>query len=227
VGWLALCLAGAANAHAFKIVGAPDQVAQIERSLSACQTLTPVLDGLAQSGRLRQIRIADAAEVGKAGPFRATASADEIIFTADWLAEQAVPAFDVRGPNDILPDNLCFGIGHLADHLKNAGPLSPAAAGNPAAWAAQRLRAESLAYLHGWSYVLAAAQAKNDGRPLNAKQAVTLMLNLRYRYAFLGALSANASPKLEIHDDGAIPETENNIAAVSAVVGNASVPDLE
>ncbi|WP_454887271.1 hypothetical protein [Sphingomonas oryzagri] len=157
-------LPAAANAHNFKIIGDEDQTKQIEQSLSSCPSLTSKLDGLAKMGGFRQIRVTTSDETKRSGPFLAIASTSEISVAADWLLQQRVPYFDVRHQGEILPDNLCFDLGHLADHVANPVTQTPSALGLMA-MVEERLRAESKAYLRAWPYVLEAASRQNGGKP--------------------------------------------------------------
>lgn len=222
---LALSFSTAAQPHDFKIIGNSDQTQQIEQSLAACPSLGATLDGLTKSVGFQQIRVTTSDETKRSGPFLAAVSGSEIIVAADWLAQQNQPYFDVRHEGEILPDNLCFDFGHLSDHV--AHPVSPPTGPDINAWVKERLNAESRAFLRGWPFVLEAARAKNSGRPLSQAQIGDLLINLRYRFAFLQALAPNVTLKLSITADGSIPETDANIAAIAAVLSRSSIADLQ
>ncbi len=222
---LALSLSTTAQSHAFKIIGNSDQTQQIDKSLAACQNLGATLDRLARSAGFEQIRVTTSVETKRTGPFLAAVSGSEIIVAADWLTLQSQPYSDVRREGEILPDNLCFDFGHLSDHI--AHPISPPTGTDVNAWLKERMNAESRAFLRGWPFVLEAARAKNNGKPLGPAQIGGLLINLRYRFAFLQAMAPNSSPKLSILSDGSIPETDANVAAVSAALSHSTIADLQ
>ena len=223
--WVTLLLATSARA-AVSISAAGDQSTQIQQSLASCPSLRTSLDGLASSGKLTRIRVTTQEETRRSGPFSAVATNGEILVTSDWLEAQRHPYSDVRKEGEILPDNLCFGLGHLADHM-TAEAAPPVTAQNIASVIQGRLNKEARAYIHGWAYVLEAATAKNGGAPLSAAQIGDLLLNLRYRFAFLQAMDSRATPRLTILAGGVIPDTEQNVAAVSAALSHSTVADIQ
>ena len=216
-----------AQARDFKIVGNADQTLQIEQSLAVCPSLDTKFNSLVKSAGFQQIRVTTPDETKRVGPFLAAISGNEIIVTADWLAQQSVPYFDVRHAGEILPDNLCFDLGHLSDHVAHPEALTPRGLANMQTWLTERLKAESRACIRGWPFVLEAARVKNGERPLTGAQIGNLIINLRYRFAFVQAIAATANPKLVILPNGDIPETDANIAAIGAVLSHSSVADLE
>jgi hypothetical protein len=225
---LTFALSFSANAQArdFKIVGNTEQTQQIEQSLAACPSLGERLDALSKSAGFQQIRVSTADETKKTGPFLAVAAGNEIIVADSWLALQNQPYFDVRHAGEILPDNLCFDLGHLSDHIAHPAPMSPSGT-DLKSWVDQRLKAESLAFIRGWPFVLEAARAKNNGQPLTPAQFADLLLNLRYRFAFLQAMKSQTAPRLSILPDGSIPETDANVAAIQAALSHSSIADLQ
>jgi hypothetical protein len=229
---LALSLPTIAQASDFKIVGNVDEISQIQQSLAACQSLDDKLDRLEKSGKFHRIRVTTEDETKQKGPFLAAVSGKDIIITADWLAQQSKPYFDVRYNGEMLPDNLCFALGHLSDHLEN--PISPPRAidfqigleEQAKAWLEERLKAESRAYLRAWPFVLEAALVKN-GRPLDIRQSTHLVLNLRYRFAFFEAMDPKANPRLFLSAEGNIPETDANVASIALILSRSTIADLE
>ena len=234
--WLGKCIAllaafaadgfAYAAVHRFKIVGTSNQAQQIEQSLAACPSLAKTLDDLTRSAGLTQIRITTSDETKKIGPFLAAVSGDEILLAADWLELQKQPFFDVRRAGEILPDNLCFDLGHLADHVANP-PVPPGRGGDIQTYVDKRIKVEARAFLRAWPYVIEAARIKNAGKALNGQQVAELLLNLRYRFAFMRALDAKDGQKITILADGSIPETEESVAAIAAAISHSSIADLQ
>lgn len=216
--------AGAQAASDPVILGGPAQAEQIRRSVAACPSLATTLSALKRSGKFRQIRVSTEEETGRHGPFRAIAAGDEIILADTWLEAQNVPFFDVRTEGEILPDNLCFGLGHLSEHL--ASPVSTAAESMDS-YVAARLMAESKAFVRGWSYVVEAARIQNKGKTITPAQVAGLLMNLRYRFAFMRAMEPEEGLKLSFLADGGIADTDANLAAIKAALEHASIADLQ
>src|ERR1700761_2456358 len=117
-----MVVASPAFADQIAVVGTPDQQQQVQASLQACPSLKTSLEKAATSGLFTDIRIVPRSEVRAIGPFEAAVRGHEIVLTPQWLAVQNVPYFDVRTEGEILPDNLCLGLGHLAEHIANPMP---------------------------------------------------------------------------------------------------------
>jgi hypothetical protein len=223
---LALVMTSSAQAHDFKIVGNSDQVRQIEQSLSNCPSLSTTLDGLTKSANFQQIRVTTPDETKSKGPFLAEVAGNEIVVADTWLSQQNTPIYDVRQAGEILPDNLCFDLGHLSDHIAHPSSMTPTGP-DMGAWVDARLKAESLAFIRAWPFVLEAARAKNNGKQLSVAQLGALFINLRYRFVFLKAMAPSATPKLTVLPDGSIPETDANVAAIQAVLAHSPIADLQ
>jgi hypothetical protein len=215
-----------AGALEYGIAGSAEQQQQLKQSLSSCPSLAVTLDRLAKDGAFTGIRVETSEQTHRAGPFQAAVSGKEIVLTAQWLAAQSQPYFDVRIQNEILPDNLCFGLGHLADHL--AHPTAPpSGSASMQEWLNAKLASEASAFIKGWSYVREAALAKNGGKSFTVAQSGSLMLNLRYRFAFIKAWDKGANPRLVILPDASIPPDRNNISAIVEALKTSTIADLQ
>jgi len=217
-------LSGSTQAHDFSIIGNSVEITQIEDSFKECPSLSQKLDSLRRSGQFEQIRISDPTEIKRLGPFEAAVSDREILITPAWLSAQRLPYSDIRHQDTILPDNLCFGFGHLASHLEYPPPSRSA---DMATWVHERLTLESQAYLRAWAYVLDAAVRRNLNRPLTGRQFSDLLLNLRYRFAILGALNVDGNSRLRPLRDGNISLSPDNIDAIVKSLSHSKIADLE
>jgi hypothetical protein len=90
-------------------------------------------------------------------------------------------------PDDILPNNTTFVLGHLAFHL-NAGAVKPREFPNLNDYVTAMLDQEARAFIRSWNDALDAAVQQNNGKSLSPQQVAYFMLNMRYRFAFLTAL---------------------------------------
>lgn len=223
------------QARDFKIIGNMVQIQLIKNSLSACPSLEKSLRALAKSKKFEGFRVTTSEEVGKIGPYSAAIANNEIIFTDDWLTQQGRPFSDIRFVDGVPPDNLCFALGHLAYHVANPFPL-PRKEDIPddgdvtellTKHLAERLKAEAIAFLRAWPYVLEAARSKSHGASYDLQQLINLMFNLRYRFVFIGAIRPHSQSNFQILSNGDIPETEDNIAAIVAILKTSTMPDIQ
>jgi hypothetical protein len=166
---LFMVLASPVFADQVAVAGTTDQQLQVQASLDAYPALKADLQKAAASGLFSDIRIVPRGEVRASGPFEAAVCGREIILTPEWLASQKVPYFDVRTKGEILPDNLCVGLGHLAEHIINPMP-GPKSTSDFMGWLHAKLTSEARAFLVGWGYVHEAALAKMHGNPLTGRQ---------------------------------------------------------
>jgi hypothetical protein len=86
---------------------------------------------------------------------------------------------------------------------------------------------DAAATIQGWNDTVDAAQHQNGGRPLTARQAASLLMNLQYRGALIKAMQAPADSKLLMANDGRIEMTPANVAAMSKALSTSSVFDVQ
>lgn len=149
-------------------------------------------------------------------PHSAWVHGTTMVLHADFLkAQHANRLFDVVHPDDILPGNTVFCLGHLAYHLAIDAPASPGA--NMEIFI-RRLEREAGAFLQGWNNVVDAAVHANGGKPLSKHPGARLMLNMRYRFALM---------KLGISENGFIEASPGNIETIVATLRTSPVADIE
>jgi len=146
-----------------------------------------------------------------------------MIFSAEFLgAQKGNRLFDVVYPDDILPNNTVFALGHLAYHLE-APPIDPR---NPQAYVLRKLVEEAYAFAQGWNDVVDAATRQNGGHQLSKRQVAQLLMNMRYRFAFLTAIQQKPQ-KLELSDDGRVEVNSANMSAIATALANSKITDIE
>lgn len=74
--------------------------------------------------------------------------------------------------------------------------------------------------------VLKTAQLKNNAQPLSPRQIAQLLMNLRYRFALMGALDQKENP-LTFLLSGEIETDDRNIQAIAATLKRSRVTDLQ
>ena len=200
---------------------------QVADAVKASPHLTEQLNTLASSGKLTEIVVltpATAAAAPKPGPFSAWTQGTTILFT-ETLLDQLTRnrEFDVVRPDDVLPNNTTFVLAHLAYHLNT--PIPSAKAVGVDAYVAAMLDTEARAYIQSWNDTLDAAAQQNGAR-LTPQQIATLMLNLRYRFAFYKALN-HPTDKIRIEMSGVIEENDGNARAIVTALKTSSVADIQ
>lgn len=208
-----------------------DQYRQIDEAVKASRDLIEQLNGLAVSGKLTEIVVlnsAAASNAPKPGPFSAWTTGSSIVFSEALLSQLTKNReYDVVYPDDILPNNTTFVLGHLALHL-SAGKI-PVKAGGPLPvndYIAAMLDQEARAYIQAWNDALGAAVQQNSGKPLTPRQIANLMFNMRYRFAFLTALR-QPTDKIHLEQNGVIEQSESNAKAIASALKNSSVADIQ
>lgn len=216
-----------------------DQAAQIAGAIQASPRLAATCNTLAGDGKLVAIVVytpgKDAAK--PKGPFQAWTENGTIMISAPLLLElRKSRLYDVVTPDDVLPNNTAFVLGHLAYHLQH--PVAPVTAPKFAPgqahdytqtiqeYQANRMNAESNAFIEGWNVAVDAATSANEGRPLKGNQVVSLLMNLRYRFGFIGGLQQTEN-KLQIKEGGWIVPDEANVKVFGAVLAKSRVADID
>lgn len=225
----------------------PDQVARLREAIASSPALEAQLNALAASGMLTRFAVGVTPEqVPRRGPFSAWIQDSTWAFSDEFIGKHGKQRlFDVVQPDDILPDNLVFALGHMAYGAKVAKELATeeaslqatykeqAASGNHDATAlikqsvALHINNDAAATIQGWNDTVDAAQHENGGKPLTARQAASLMMNLQYRGALIKAMQAPGDGKMQIGNDGRIDMTPANIAAVANALSTSSVFDVQ
>lgn len=241
---LAACMAAspvqasvnAALGHALEQLGAdghPAQAARLRAAIESSPALETQMNALAASGRLTHFAMGeDASLPPKVGPFSARVHGTTWAFHADFVDKHGKQRlFDVVQPDDFLPDNLVFAVGHLAYKAEKAdeADMSPASMKGKSMqqWMAERMNSDATATLQGWNDTVDAAQRENGGRPLSARQAADLLMNLQYRGVLIKAMQATGDNKLQIANDGRVEMTSANVAAVAKALSNSAMFDVQ
>jgi len=216
----------------FKAQASADQQAQLSAALAASTALREQLIALARKGTLRAIRLGDPAgqDGAPGGPFGAYLKGSDIVLTAPLLeAERQNRLFDVVIKDEIWPNNLVFALGRLAYHAANPAGLHPEKGPNPPkdqdAYVAARILDVARADVQGWNDVVDAAKEANHGKRLTVPQIGSLLMNLRYRAAFLKAQDLPTA-SLDIPNTGIIAG-EANIAAIAGALRSLPLDDVE
>lgn len=208
-----------------------NDVARIEGAIHASPELLGQLNALASSDKLKSITVksGEVAAADNGASFGAAFDAEGILLAEVFLGEQSRMAYDVRIPNEILPNNTVFVLGHLAYHLRDAKYVEQAAhrAANEDAFMTEVMRNEAAAFIQGWNDVVDAATVANGNKPLSGGQAGELMINLLYRSAFIKAMNAKAGPKLDFSKGGYIEASDRNLDAMAAALRNKPLAGLQ
>lgn len=206
---------------------APADFDQISGAIAASGLLQQQINTLHETGRFSGFSVAPRArfEGRKAELFGGFTQGTRIVLTTEFLqALRASRLFDVVYSDDILPDNTVFAVAHLLHHLR--APLDPRDHPSRAAFVEAAMRSEAEAFIQGWNAMLQAAERKNDGKPLSPRQQGQLLMNARYRFAFIGAMSGG-SESLDFSPTGMLDVSERNVRVLVAALKNAAHADLE
>jgi hypothetical protein len=208
-----------------------DQYRQIDDAIKSSPSLIEELNRLAASGKLTGIVVLTSAATSNAptpGLFRAWATDTSIVFTGSLLSQLTNNReYDVVFPDDILPNNTTFVLGHLAFHL-DAGKIVTKK-GDEAHlndYIAATLNQEARAYIHAWNDALEAAVQQNNDKPLSPRQIANFMFNLHYRFAFLKALR-QPTDKIHLEQNGVIDDDDSNVRAIVAALKDSPIADIQ
>ena len=208
-----------------------DQYRQIDGAVKSSPHLIDQLNGLAASGKLTEVAVltsAEASNAPKPGPFSAWTTGTSMVFTENLLSQLTKNReYDVVYPDDILPNNTTFVLGHLAFHL-NAGKVivKTGDVSQLNDYIAAMLDQEAKAYIQAWNDALEAAVRQNNDKPLTPRQVANFMLNLHYRFVFLKALR-QPTGTLKLQESGDIEESESNVKAIATALKSSSVADIQ
>lgn len=172
------------------------QYSQIKEAIDASPDLAKQLDELSRSGLLSGIKVLPERTTNL--PFDGYIEGSTITVTTALLAElRKSRIFDVVTPSDVLPNNTAFVLAHLAQHLRTASEMQRAlkTTPNPTLYTEIRLKDEAVAFIEGWNVVVDIA-TQGGTKQLSSAQIATLLMNTRYRFAFLGSkLSTSLRPR--------------------------------
>lgn len=225
----------------------PEQYRDFDQAIQASPALSAQLNELSGSGQLTRLSIAAPASAHEM--FRAKRDGSTWTFTPELVQQmEKTRIYDVVYPDDILPNNVVFVLGHLAFHASHAAALkasedtmkagwkTDAAAHQPGApldataniqkWTHLHLEDEAGAFVQGWNDVLDAALHQNHDAPLTMRQCATLLMNLRYRAVFFSAMKS-PDHKLVIADNGHIDANPSNLDAIANALGTMAVMDIQ
>jgi hypothetical protein len=188
--------------------------------------LTRQLNELIAAGKLTSIDIV-AKTAFKPGPFSSWIAGTRIQLTEDLLPHLLNDhPFDVIKAGDVFPNNTTFVLGHLAYHLAHNPRDLLGRQLSPEDFIRARIRNEAEAFIQGWNDTVDLAINVNGGKPLEPQQIVSMLMQLRYRFALLMALRQTEN-KLHISDSGMIEPTDANIASIAAVLEKSQLADIE
>lgn len=226
----------------------PEQLSQISGAIAASPALTEQLNDLASSRRVTEIRVIppEAIQQTRGIRFGASFNGTQFVLATNLLVElMKNRAYDAMKLNDVLPNNTTFVIGHLAFHAATSNDMARSdsdikrmieerskTAGQhdytDLLLLGQRTRIENEAsvFIQGWNYVVDAATQANGGKTLTAEQISTILLNLRYRFAFVKALQLKEDG-LQISNTGTVQMNERNTKAVAAALATSPMADIQ
>lgn len=206
---------------------APADLPQVSEAIAASGLVQQQLDELYRAGRFSGFSVAPRAsfEGRKAELFGGFTQETRIVLTTEYLqALQSSLLYDVVYDDDVAPDNTVFAIAHLLHHLRS--PLDPRAHSSRESFMEAALRSEAEAFIHGWNAMLQAAERKNGGNSLSPRQHGQLLMNARYRFAFIGAIKRDGAG-LEFSPKGTLAADERNLQAIVAALKDAAHADIE
>lgn len=209
-----------------------EQYQLISGAIDSSLALSTQMNELANAGLLTHLMV----ESPDTQIFGARIDGTSWLFTPAFLREQASKRlYDVVAPDDILPNNMVFALGHLAFHARNVkqfaanvDAIKKASTTNMAAalplLIQLRLQEEAQAFIQGWNDVIDAAVQQNHGVLLTGNQGGNLILNLRHRWLFLKVSEGGANL---FSVDGHIDPSAENIEAIVGVLHNSEVIDIQ
>lgn len=226
----------------------PEQLSQISSAIAASPALGEQLNALAASRKITEIRVVppEAIQAVRGVRFGASLNGTQLVLATSLLSELLKNRlYDVVKPNDMLPNNTTFVIGHLAFHAKTTDEMfkfdsdmkrmieeRSKTAGQhdytDLLLLGQRtqIENEASAFVQGWNYVVDAATQANGGKTLTAEQVSSLLLNLRYRFAITKALQIKDGG-IQISNTGMIQMNERNIKAIATALGTSPMADIQ
>lgn len=221
------------------IHASPDARAQIVDAIAAAPLLAQRIDALATHGRLQAIDVAEptsssvhgtgpfAAAEPVRGPFAAALDGPTTVLSSKLLPMLRTDRLvDAVSADDVLPNQTVFVLAHLAEHLQTPVSRAPQPGEDIGAYQARMIGGEAQAYIAAWNATIDEAVHRRGGEALSGPQVASLLLNCRYRFAYLTTGGKTAiGPRLS--PSGAIEPTPANIGAVSRTLMASSLADLE
>ena len=204
----------------FRLTASPSQVDQLVAAIESSPPLKAEFVTLIASGKFEKFEIVPSSDPRlKDTPFQARVANGRIIFTANFLeAQRPKRLFDVVQEGDVIPDNLVFVLGHLAEHLEHPFEI-PDPRPSREQFLSLVLHDEASAYIAGWNALAASLPGKSsvirDGSAL---------MNLRYRAVFIHAM--DAVPDL-INEQGQIAPLPANRDAIANALKASPVADFQ
>lgn len=225
-----------------------EQVIQISNAIAASPTLTEQLNDLAASKKITAIRVVPLESIQPAREVRFGASLNgtQVVLAVNLLTELLKNRlYDVVKPNNVLPNNTTFVIGHLIFHAKTNDEMAKFES-NMKRMIEERSKTagqhdytdllllgqrthienEASAFIQGWNYVVDAATQANGGKTLTVEQVSTLLLNLRYRFPFAKALQLKEGG-IQISNTGTIQMNERNTKALATALSTSPMADIQ
>lgn len=217
----------------FRSAATPDQRAELDAAIAASPALRGQLVALAHRNQLQAIRLGEAAgpDGAPGGPFGGYLKGEDIVLTPQLLeAAKQNRLMDTTIPDEIWPNNLVFVLGRLAYHAANPAGLHPDKGPHPPAtrdgYISLRLLDVAHADIQGWNDVVDAARQANHGKKLTVPQIGSLLMNLRYRAAFLAAQELQDAPPLDIPNTGIIAG-DASVSAIAQTLRGLPLDDVE
>lgn len=225
-----------------------EQYNQIFGAVKASPALRTQLNELATSRKLTEIRVLapEAIPMSRGVRFGASVEGTQFFLSTSLLKELLKNrTYDVVKANDIYPDNCVFVLSHLAFHVASSQEmekldgemkrrieeLSKTTGQHDYTeilrfGASKRLENESAAFIKGWNQVVDAATQSNGNQTLSIDQVSTLLMNLRYRFAFHKALQLPENSLL-FSNTGMVEMNERNVKAIATALSTSKMADIQ
>jgi hypothetical protein len=213
--------------HELRVSVDSDDFQQIADAIASSETLQRELNELVAANRFSGFLVSPRARVtdDRAEIFGGFTQGSKIVLTTEFLKElRKARLFDVVYPDDILPNNTVFVLAHLLYHIRN--PLDPRKYSSKDAFVEAAIKIEAAAFIQAWNTMLQVAERNNDGKPLSPRQVGQLLMNVRYRFALIGAMTQKSDP-LKFLQSGFVELNDINVQAVAATLKNSRHADLE
>jgi len=200
---------------------------QLREAIHSSAQLCLAMKRVTATGLLKGLVVKPRRELtsGLASLFGGYVEDHRIVLATEYLDElKNDRLYDVVMKDDILPNNTEFVIAHLVYHVEN--PVQPSQFRNPIQYGAAALDAEARAFIYAWNTTLETAEVKNKSRPLSASQATQLLMNLRYRFALMGAIGDKDYPLTFLPSSKVEPDAAN-VKAIVNVLRRSHIADLQ
>lgn len=212
---------------------------QIVDAIASSPTLAGRVDGLITQGRLTAIDVVEpttsssrgtgpfAAAEPVRGPFAAAIDGSTIVLSSGLLRMlRTARLVDVANPADVFPNQTLFVLAHLTDHLEHPVSRMPQRGENIDAYQSRMIGGEATAYVAAWNATVEEAIHRRNDAALSATQVASLLVNCRYRFAYL-TTSGKPAVAPQLSPSGLIEPTPANLDAISQTLRTSSIADLE